>query len=588
MIIALGVSARRYTRTIRQRGDESGYSLVELIIATFILSVAILALASVALSTLSSLRITRDREQAVNAASAAIEDVRSRDFAAIAHAPGSIDIDRVPPGQLPEGSSDTCVGDEPIVEGAVDDPVPFESTTGNLGRITVHIIVTRTQDEDDDPCEATGDLKRVRAIASWTDGGTQRALAQETLIADAGRGLPVPSFEIVPEARTLVFTEAFIEGGGDLTQCVAHELRNRGAEDGYDWQLLAQDPVHDPRPVESDGYTYESFEPDPVGWNVSAYLEYREDDDLPLPNHGTEPPDPADRMTVDPAAATPRPTSDIRIEATGEARLTFCYEPEKNLDAALDDLPVEMTLQAVVRSRFDERVERHVTHTLRIIDQSASDGDDVPPGVAHFLFNDRIEDMANPDDQPRRPDGTNYVPDVLATSQRSELLDEPLPDWSDDMGDGEAGVALLEGADFDLSANTATWHYQFGSRTTVLANGTLRLWVSPPEGAGGDPEMGLGITIDRLNNQEDTDNPQESVTAFQDVYPSETFDASPTVVGDAEFWMVDIPVELGESMTFNSGRYLRLRVTCTTDGNEDCLIAYDHEAFPSALYLEYE
>jgi Tfp pilus assembly protein PilV len=83
MTCAKGPSVRDAVRRLRDH-DEEGLSLVEIMVAAFILSVALLALASTATSSLISLSVSLGRQEAMDAASAMIEDLRRTNYAVVA------------------------------------------------------------------------------------------------------------------------------------------------------------------------------------------------------------------------------------------------------------------------------------------------------------------------------------------------------------------------------------------------------------------------------------------------------------------------------------------------------------------------
>jgi type II secretory pathway pseudopilin PulG len=120
-----GEHVSQHTRWWHLIDDEDGLGLIEVMVATFILGVALLALASVGTTSLVSLRVTRDREQATNAASAAIEAARSRDFSGLALAPSSVDlIAAIPRGTVPAGSERQLLRWRAVVTDAVPTPSP--------------------------------------------------------------------------------------------------------------------------------------------------------------------------------------------------------------------------------------------------------------------------------------------------------------------------------------------------------------------------------------------------------------------------------------------------------------------------------
>ncbi|MEX0651804.1 MAG: prepilin-type N-terminal cleavage/methylation domain-containing protein, partial [Actinomycetota bacterium] len=143
---------------------EEGITLVEVIIAMFILSVALLAMASTATSSLISLAGSRDREQATNAASAAIERARALDFTDLV-VPATPAVSGLPTDiQALFSITGDCADAEQIVrDAAATGGVTLEEAVGHNELFTVYTIVTWA----DEPCGATaGDLKRVVAIAA--------------------------------------------------------------------------------------------------------------------------------------------------------------------------------------------------------------------------------------------------------------------------------------------------------------------------------------------------------------------------------------------------------------------------------------
>ncbi|MEX2549493.1 MAG: hypothetical protein WD638_04640 [Nitriliruptoraceae bacterium] len=573
-------------------GDETGITLIEVVMAIFILSVALLALGSVAISSLASLRDTRSREQASNAVSAAIEDVRSRDFNDIYHASGSIDPALLPASLAPSVATDTCFGldaapsGERLVFDVGTDPIPFERVTGDADTITVHVLVTFEGAACGSSDQAP--LKRITAVGSWTDGPNERVVIQETMVTDVARGLPVPRFELRPEDGRVRFSENFLNGGGDLRRCVEHQLRNLGAEDSYDW---AVEPAYAGQLVSSevslDGYRLED------AWLVSAYLETPP----PASRDGEPPATEDDRFTFE--AGFDRPVSDARVGAGDSALITVCYQPRSGIDVA--DLPASVDARIVLRSRFDDRQIEELHHEVVLADPTA---DSTIPGDPLYLF-EEPDDTAHPRSSspgvmgPLAPDGSD--PNVVNLLSTHDYEDTTKANWSTDVvtTDDLPGVRLRTTAtppsDPALGESTAIWHYQFGSGTTLERDVTVVLWLAPPAalqgsiGGDGIPVAGQ-LHLDELkSNETPVSGGWTAVQPFE--YLHTTSQSAPT-----KGWQrVEIPVDLGDARKFSNNRYLRFRLTCVdaadsalddTPPPADCNVAYDNHLRASAVYVQ--
>jgi type II secretory pathway pseudopilin PulG len=551
--------------------DEEGLGLVEVMVAIFVLGVALLALASVGTTSLVSLRVTRDREQATNAASAAIEDARARDFSGLALASGSVTVASIPAAALPGGSTAACFDGEAVVTDAVLNPVPFERNVGNGGRIRLHTLVTYPEGTCTAPVT---DLKRVVAIASWQDGAQTRFVQQETLVASAGRGLPVPKFEVRPPESSLSISKAHLSTTG-APRCIEHQLRNLGADDRYDWDI---EELSVGMPASGPGNRLKAGD-----WYATAYLEYPAVD-----SRAGEPPTDGE-MTL--AGGVPRPASDEIIEPGDTASFTVCYEPAITVDAASNTWPADIVVTVGVRSRFDERQSRTVTHHVSVRDEAV-------PGRGLYLF-DRDDSNAH-DRRVLRPSGERvYVPyqmgplakptdDASLVSHLGTIdyTQTARSNWSTEIGSNNyPGVRLQRPAvpspsDPDVSSTTAVWHHQFLAPEILLPNATLVLYHAPTSALSGVgvPTGGRSVT---LEIRVDGLHTNERNVIWNGISTTHTYNHT------ENGWMQrDIPLSLGGEVSFGSGRYLRLRVTCAASNAEDCNLAYDNVAYPAALFVQ--
>lgn len=159
----------------RRLDDEAGVSLIEVLVAVFLLATAFTALAQVAVTGLWSLRGTADRTTAIGLATQAVEAGRS-----------------VPWDQLTldENEFSAFCGDlvpiddagdieEVIVCGAggITDALPF---WGPDGGYELETYVTSIP--------GFGNARRITAIVSWEDRGRERTVRTSNVVAQVDRG----------------------------------------------------------------------------------------------------------------------------------------------------------------------------------------------------------------------------------------------------------------------------------------------------------------------------------------------------------------------------------------------------------------
>ena len=547
--------------------DEEGLGLIELVIAMFIMAVTLMALASVVLTSIGSLRDTRDREQATNTASAAIEQLRARDFRDLVHGDDA-DLEALPDDvqQQLDVSGKHCAGDEPLVtDGAASDPAPLHQVGGDRDRFDVYTVITYL-DEDTVDCTDgidNRDLKRVVSLARWEDRGDVSWVRQETQMAAAGRGLPVPNFRLRPPEQSLVMTSS--EAADSTRACLPHTLRNLGAADSYEWALTGTNK--DGSPLRASETHYETpGKSENKHWILEGYLELDPDDSTD--------PDP-DSIMSDPDG-TGRMHSDEVVDAGEEARFTICYEAGSEDAEAFD-------LEITVFSRFDDRRTGVSIHTVSVT------GAATPLYLLDWIdfeAHDRCVTQGNSCDYEPYP-MTDHLDGGAESHTRLGTADYSNPaesNWSTEIvpDDDLPGIRLPKGQIGDeATKSTAAWHYQFSDPRTLQANPRLTLWVAPPSGlpvtgdelTDGPVTTWLDVRLDGLAKNEKTVNWDGQGTEIQ-VEVEHTH---------AEWQKVEITLPGEDNVDFDVDEFLRLRVTCLDASDEDCNIAYDNTDFPSAL-----
>lgn len=539
---------------------EEGVTLVEVIIAMFILSVALLMMASVGTNSLISLRMTRDREQATNAASAAIEVARARDFGNLSVATGT-DPDTLPATvRTALDISGGCAGTEPIIQDpGSTDPVPLEQAAGNNGVVTVYTVVTWANEA----CAATsGELKRVTTLATWLDAGELLSVRNETFVAPAGRGLPVPRFEVKPSDATVTLTPAQADVGTE--RCVEHQLRNLGASDTYEWRIEsvtggtgASTPIDGSR--RSVGGS----------WTVRAFLEAP----AVAPRGGTPPPEVGvtDALMND-LDGNGRPESESRLEARDQATLNFCYTPSS---AGAAELGVTID----ILSRYDERRLQQVSHGVSIAD-----------GLVRLHLQDRDDTQAHVRQAANGSDAKKYPayrmnPLNPASGDRSQTLATTLRPWGQELYVDAPGLPLRREVVGSESPRLRTVDFRYGvpAPTTLLPGGELRLWTAPVTHVPSSTVPTIVQILVELDVLDDKETTRLWPTADAPYWERLRYEHN-----GAGFRESVIPLDFAAGLNLEVNQRLRLRLTCEGASGVDCLIAYDSSAYPSHLRLAFQ
>lgn len=549
----------------RLTAAEDGLGLIELVMAMFIMAVALTALASVVLSSIVSLRDTRDREQATNTATAAIEHLRARDFRDLLH-DADTDLTTLPADvqtQLDvEGTQ--CLAAEPLVTDAVGDPAPVHQVGGDQDRFDVYTVITYLDEETSECSDGVinRDLKRVVSLARWEDRGEVSWVRQETQIAAADRGLPVPNFRLRPAEQTLVMTSS--EAEGSTRACLPHQLRNLGAADSYEWALT--DTNKDGSPLRASETAYETpGSSDNQHWVLEGYLELDPDDSSV----------PADDAIMSDPDGTGRMHSDVTVPSGEEARFTICYEAASDESEAFD-------LDITVFSRFDGRRTAESVHSVSVTgaptnlylldwnDFEAHDRCVEQGGGCDYEPYPMTHDLDGGTQSHRRIGTADYTDPAESNWSTEVVSDDDLPGTR--LQQGEVGT--------EATISTAAWHYQFAEARTLEPNPVATLWVAPPSGLPATGEALDAPVYTTLDLRIDGLAKNEKTVVWDGAGTSTQVEVEHT---SQDWQQIDVELPGSEQVDFSVDEFLRLRVTCLEASDEDCNIAYDNTDFPSVL-----
>lgn len=200
--------------------NDLGVTLIEVIIAIFIFSVALLALASTVTASLAATTTAQLRQQAYTAATRSIEVARTRPFDELALAADA--------SAIMASGFDPASGTIDAPEGSDPEPIRRTDTTPGLedplvhqldGVVTMRTYVTVPAGQPDPPEQV-----RVTAVAEFTRRSGIERTRQSTLITAGSRvtyGREQPSFAVDPTIRGLE-----VERGASV--CAHHRVINGG------------------------------------------------------------------------------------------------------------------------------------------------------------------------------------------------------------------------------------------------------------------------------------------------------------------------------------------------------------------------
>jgi Tfp pilus assembly protein PilV len=208
---------------------DAGFTLVEAVVALFVLGVVFSALAVAAMGALRASFAARVEQQGIDFATQALEKARSMEYGALTMTASDLTGD----ARIVTCGSDKCIdpgtGTQERLVVAASGGIPqhvqtVASTVSNGVPITVATYVTDPQDTD-------AIYRRVTVVASWTVAGQARTRQVSSLVAETTRGLPIPVFKLTPIGGT----SQSVNPGADAV--FGFELTNQGAPDRWNLEL---------------------------------------------------------------------------------------------------------------------------------------------------------------------------------------------------------------------------------------------------------------------------------------------------------------------------------------------------------------
>jgi prepilin-type N-terminal cleavage/methylation domain-containing protein len=213
---------------------DSGFTLIEAVVALFVLGIIFTALAASAMGSLRASMTARVEQQAIDFATEALEKTRAADYYELANV--SADLSSDP--RVSACGSEKCIDPgtgttEPLVLSATGNVNPHVSTVNvdlsNNVVMNLYTYITR-------PADSTADYKRVTVLAKWQVAGHQRERAVSSLVTVTDRGLPLPVFKLTPLGGTSASVNP------DTKAPFGFELTNQGAPDRWNLAFTGSAP----------------------------------------------------------------------------------------------------------------------------------------------------------------------------------------------------------------------------------------------------------------------------------------------------------------------------------------------------------
>lgn len=184
---------RAWRRAGRPVRPDSGFSLIEAVVALALATTMFLALATAAIFAIRTSMVGRHSQQAADFMTRALEDARLLGFGSLGNDAADIASDSRVNGCacLDPGTGST----EPLhlIDGAGVNPhilTPRLADEANHTPYTVATYVTEPAGMD------ASEVLRVTVIATWKDGTEAKTRKTSSLVTFAQRGLPLPTFKL--------------------------------------------------------------------------------------------------------------------------------------------------------------------------------------------------------------------------------------------------------------------------------------------------------------------------------------------------------------------------------------------------------
>ena len=407
-------------RRRRAADDESGFTLLEVVIGMSILAAIFVAGGSVLARSLSGVLYSRQNQQVADVISEEIESLRAVSYAAVAMESADLAGDTAITESFgdkwfdPDGAGPLAAEKVVTAVGGVVSP-HIETVVLNRTSFRLAKYVT-------DPADALGKYRRVTIKATWVRGGRSYERQSSTFLTLTRRGLPLPNFTFTGPVT--------IERNRDTNAVLPVTLTNRGATDS--WNLSATN-------LSGRTWTTKWYKD-----NGSTSGEWDAADTLLLDSDGDGRPETGDLGTD----AALQLFAVVKLSAT-EASGTVSHK---------------LTAQSIAQPS-SPTATANVTDTVVVLAQTCSGC----TYTAHYLHNAPT---------PANSTAVSPMPIYTTAPTATTLFNY------DTNQDGAPGRLVLRGGNDGTSSTSsmANWRWQMSGAKTYRGDALLTLFVADPDG----------------------------------------------------------------------------------------------------------
>jgi prepilin-type N-terminal cleavage/methylation domain-containing protein len=530
---------------LRCRGDDSGFSLIESVVALAIASVVFTALAAAMISSLKATVYARQVQQASDVVQQSMEQLRASGFDALAMRTSDLVVnDPLPLAACTcfDPTHDVASGasTEPLVVGSSGSLSPHVATvTVNSTVYTLRSYVTR-------PADSTGvSYKRITVVGTWGSLGQAHMRLLSSLVSNARSGLPLPDYKFTLATPAT----ACASPGGTLVY--GFTIKNNGARDSFTlgsgsasgptWTFYLDDGTSSVGSWGSDDSAVPTASGAPLVGPIEVNTSLRVWAVASLAS-AASPGSYANTFTAT-SASDPSVSQSLSTTSLVASVCTATPSPSPSGSPSPSPSPT-----AVAPPQWATTC----TTTL----PSVSTGNGVTP-TTYYLANG----------------GTNttntLASAVLPIARLAPPVSTTLWDYSTDLAANTAGRYL---SPTGTSVATAVdWRYQFSSATQIVGNGMLSLWAAPASGNPADPLV-VTVTVRQLSSSGTV------LSTFTGTsYGSGAWGCS----GPKDFG-VSVPFGTGNGSSFSANDFIDVQVSVSGAPAE---LAFDTTTFSSNLTL---
>lgn len=210
---------------------EDGFTIIEASIAMLVVALMFTALSAGLMGGLRATRDARLYQQATSIGEESVEAARDLHYDNLLMQDSDIAGDpRILPGPTFDPDRSGPLVAEPIVTSTSGGAIVPHITTEVVGNTTFTTSRYVTWVDDVVQGGPAQSYKRMVVIIEWQVGNRTNSYVTSSFIALARRGLPVPKFELQPDAQTVQVDQ------GNLV-VIPHTIRNLGIVDTYDLEM---------------------------------------------------------------------------------------------------------------------------------------------------------------------------------------------------------------------------------------------------------------------------------------------------------------------------------------------------------------